>query len=146
MDISINTPALLFPAVSLILLAYTNRFLALANVIRQLHDRYKGKEDNEKALMHAQIKNLKYRLRLIKNMQIFGVLTFAFCIVSMYCIYNGWMSEARWTFGTSLVIFCTSLLLSLLELISSTKSLEIELSDMQDIDESIVDNIKKIRF
>jgi hypothetical protein len=56
------------------------------------------------------------------------------------------MSEARWTFGTSLVIFCTSLLLSLLELISSTKSLEIELSDMQDLDESIVDNIKKMRF
>ena len=146
MDISINTPALLFPAVSLILLAYTNRFLALANVIRQLHDRYKGKEDNEKALLHAQIKNLKYRLRLIKYMQILGVLTFAFCIVSMYSIYNGWMSEARWTFGTSLVIFCASLSLSLLELISSTKSLEIELSDMQDLDESIVDNIKNMRF
>jgi hypothetical protein len=146
MDISINTPALLFPAVSLILLAYTNRFLALANVIRQLHERYKGKEDNEKALLHAQIKNLKYRLRLIKYMQILGVLTFAFCIVSMYCIYNGWMSEARWTFGTSLVIFCASLSLSLLELISSTKRLEIELSDMQDLDESIVENIKNMRF
>jgi hypothetical protein len=146
MDISINTSALLFPAVSLILLAYTNRFLALANVIRQLHERYKGKEDNEKALLHAQIKNLKYRLRLIKYMQILGVLTFAFCIVSMYCIYNGWMSEARWTFGTSLVIFCASLSLSLLELISSTKSLEIELSDMQDLDESIVENIKNMRF
>ncbi|MBC7614933.1 MAG: DUF2721 domain-containing protein, partial [Pedobacter sp.] len=28
MNLSINTPALLFPAISLIMLAYTNRFLA----------------------------------------------------------------------------------------------------------------------
>jgi hypothetical protein len=55
-------------------------------------------------------------------------------------------TPARWTFGTSLVIFCASLSLSLLELISSTKSLEIELSDMQDLDESIVENIKNMRF
>ena len=40
MEITFNTPALLFPAISLLLLAYTNRYLALANLIRKLHDEY----------------------------------------------------------------------------------------------------------
>jgi uncharacterized Tic20 family protein len=144
MDITINTPALLFPAISLIMLAYTNRFLALANVIRQLHERYQKKDENSKILLHAQIKNLKYRLRLIKNMQIMGVLAFVSCILCMFFIYNQWVHWASVSFAIALILFCVSLALSLFELISSTKSLEIELSDMQDIDESIVDNLKRM--
>lgn len=144
MDITINTPALLFPAISLIMLAYTNRFLALANVIRNLHDRYKGREPKEAALLHAQIKNLKFRLRLIKNMQIFGVLSFALAIVSMYFIYRQEMALAEFTFATALILFCVSLFLSLIELINSTRSLEIELSDMAGLEDSILDYLKKM--
>ena len=77
------------------MLAYTNRFLALANVIRNLHDRYKGREPKEAALLYAQIKNLKFRLRLIKNMQIFGVLSFTLAIVSMYFIYREEMYKGK---------------------------------------------------
>jgi len=65
MNISINTPALLFPAISLIMLAYTNRFLALSNRVRSLHDKYQNHE--QKLIIHGQIKNLRYRLKLIKN-------------------------------------------------------------------------------
>ena len=83
MDISINTPALLFPAVSLVLLAYTNRFLALSNRVRSLHDKYLINPTPNKSI-HQQIKNLRYRLKLIKNMQTFGVLTF---ITSIFCIF-----------------------------------------------------------
>ena len=144
MDITINTPALLFPAISLIMLAYTNRFLALANVIRNLHDRYKGREPKEAALLYAQIKNLKFRLRLIKNMQIFGVLSFTFAIVSMYFIYREEMNIAEFTFATALILFCASLFLSLIELINSTRSLEIELSDMAGLEDSILDYLKKM--
>jgi hypothetical protein len=67
MDININTPALLFPAVSLIMLAYTNRFLALASVVRNLHDRYHNLDDTKKPLIHAQIKNLRIRMRIIHH-------------------------------------------------------------------------------
>ena len=144
MDITINTPALLFPAISLIMLAYTNRFLALANVIRNLHDRYKGREPKEAALLHAQIKNLKFRLRLIKNMQILGVLSFILAIISMYYIYREEMDFAEYTFASSLIIFCSSLILSLVELINSTRSLEIELSDMAGLEDSILDYLKKM--
>ena len=62
MDITINTPALLFPAISLIMLAYTNRFLALANRVRNLHEKYNKGENKE--LIFNQIKSLKYRLKL----------------------------------------------------------------------------------
>ncbi len=144
MDITINTPALLFPAISLIMLAYTNRFLALANVIRNLHDRYKGREPKEAALLYAQIKNLKFRLRLIKNMQMLGVLSFILAIVSMYFIHREEMDLADVSFASSLILFCLSLLFSLIELINSTRSLEIELSDMAGLEDSILDYLKKM--
>jgi hypothetical protein len=61
MDISINTPALLFPAVTLLMLAYTNRFNTLATIIRNLHGKYQN-ERSENLL--AQIANLRYRVYL----------------------------------------------------------------------------------
>jgi Protein of unknown function (DUF2721) len=143
LDITINSPALLFPAISLIMLAYTNRFLALASVVRNLHDRYKNRNDQEKSTIHAQLKNLKLRLRIIKNMQILGVLSFLLAIVCMYLIYVNSMEIARFVFATSMFTFAASLVLSLMELLQSTKSLEIELSDMDNLDDpGIVDYIK----
>ena len=131
MDININTPALLFPAVSLIMLAYTNRFLALASVVRNLHDRYHNLDDTKKPLIHAQIKNLRIRMRIIRNMQILGVSSFIIAIVCMYAITIGKMETASFLFATSLVLFAVSLVLSLWELFISTRSIEIELSDLE---------------
>lgn len=144
MDITINTPALLFPAISLIMLAYTNRFLALANVVRNLHDRYVAKTSNSSNNLPAQLRNLRFRLRIIRNMQILGVLSFLLAIVSMYLIYIGQMDGARNIFAAALFFFMVSLLLSLLELFHSTKSLEIELSDMEEKEEeNVVDFLKR---
>jgi hypothetical protein len=131
MDININTPALLFPAVSLIMLAYTNRFLALASVVRNLHDRYHNLDDTKKPLIHAQIKNLRIRMRIIRNMQILGVSSFIIAIVCMYAITIGKMETASFLFASSLVLFAISLVLSLWELFISTRSIEIELSDLE---------------
>jgi hypothetical protein len=131
LDISINSPALLFPAISLIMLAYTNRFLALASVVRNLHDRFKDKTDDEKQALHAQLKNLSKRLQIIKNMQILGVLSMLFAIVSMYLIYVDRHSLARISFASAMIALAASLLLSLLELMQSTRSLEIELQDIE---------------
>ena len=84
MDITLTTPALLFPTVSLLMLAYTNRFLTLAQIIRNLHARYQD-EDDENLL--GQITNLRYRVYLIRNMQIAGVLSLLFCVVSMFALF-----------------------------------------------------------
>jgi hypothetical protein len=131
-DITINTPALLFPAISLIMLAYTNRFVAISGVVRALHDRYKTSE--EKPLLHAQIRNLRFRIRLIRQMQFLGVASFLLGIVTMYLIYLGEMYLANRCFAVTMLLFAISLLLSMLEIHRSTVSLELELSDMDDLE------------
>jgi hypothetical protein len=137
MDITINTPALFFPAISLIMLAYTNRFLALADRVRNLHAKYQ--QGNNENLITGQIRNLRYRLRLIKQMQAYGVVSFLSCIVSMFCIYINSINWANVTFGIGMLAFVVSLVISFIEIQVSTKALEIQLGDMEHIkDPSIV--------
>ena len=130
MDISINTPALLFPAITLLMLAYTNRFLALATLIRSLHTKWKQIQE-ERQVIHEQINNLKRRLFLVQRMQGAGISSFFFCVLSMLFIYikhEGWATA---TFGLSLIMLLLSLALSLREIQISTRALEIELKDME---------------
>jgi uncharacterized membrane protein YcjF (UPF0283 family) len=134
MELSINTPALLFPAISLLMLAYTNRFLSLANLIRNLHDKYKKDPDQQHIVQ--QIKNLRARTRLIRSMQAFGVLSFLLCVVCMFCIFNNWDRASYIIFAASLVAFIISLLLSLAEITLSMRALEVELRDMEELTRS----------
>lgn len=128
-QISINTPALLFPAITLMMLAYTNRFLALATLIRNLHAKYKQiQEDRE--IIKAQITNLRRRLVLVKQMQAAGIISFFFCVLSMLSFFLQYESWAFGIFGLSLLSLLLSLALSLNEIFISTKALEIELKDM----------------
>jgi len=129
LDISINTPALLFPAITLLMLAYTNRFLALATLIRNLHAKYKTIQE-ERDIIKAQIKNLSRRLYLIKQMQAAGITSFFFCVLCMLLMYLEYHLAANIIFGLSLGCLLLSLALSLTEIYISTKALEIELKDM----------------
>ena len=130
-QISINTPALLFPAITLMMLAYTNRFLALATLIRSLHAQYK-QIDEDRNLVKAQIKNLRRRLVLVKQMQASGIISFFFCVLSMLSFYLQYESWAFAIFGLSLLSLLLSLGLSLNEIFISTRALEIELTDMSE--------------
>lgn len=131
MELSITTPALLFPAISLLMLAYTNRFLALASLIRNLREQYR-KDPNEKHIVQ-QIRNLRVRIRMIRSMQLFGVLSFLFCVICMYCIFRGWEEASYMIFALSIASFMISLILSLIEIFLSTKALEVALSDIEEI-------------
>lgn len=130
-EININTPALLFPAITLLMLAYTNRFLSLASLVRKLHSEY-GKVENVKTIV-SQLKNLRARLNLIRYMQSFGVLSFLGCVMCMYCIFRNWMVMAHWIFAASLLFLLVSIVLSLLEIQKSTKALEIILEDIEEL-------------
>lgn len=134
MEITFNTPALLFPAISLLLLAYTNRFLALANLVRKLHDEYKGGEQTQTLL--RQIHSLRTRLRLVRYMQGLGVFSFLCSVVSMYLIYNNLHRVAGMVFATGLLSLLVSLIVSLAEITQSTKALELELSDIEEPEKS----------
>jgi hypothetical protein len=142
MELTVNIPALLFPAISLIMLAYTNRFLALSSRVRVLHDKYHAQE--QRHLIFTQIKNLKYRLKLIRNMQTYGVASLLFSIVSMFFIYIQYQRVAQFIFAVSLISFSWSIILSLLEIRLSTKAIEIELSDIEGLeDPSVMEYLKK---
>src|SRR3954464_8290962 len=110
---SLSTPALLFPAISLLLLAYTNRFLTLANLTRELYARYRA-EPNPR--IKGQLANLRYRIGIIRNMQVFGVSSFFGCVLSMFMLFAGLPDLGKWIFGGSLILLLVSLGLSLREL------------------------------
>ena len=133
-EININTPALLFPAITLLMLAYTNRFLSLASLVRKLHTEYnKGEKENN---ILQQIKNLRSRLNLIRYMQGLSIVSFLLCVLCMYVIFRGWMQAAHFIFATSLVMLFISILLSLLEINKSTKAIELQLSDIEELSKS----------
>ena len=121
----------MFPAITLMMLAYTNRFLALATLIRNLHAKYKQiHEDRE--IIKAQITNLRKRLVLVKQMQATGIISFFFCVLSMLSFYLQYENWAFGIFGLSLLSLLLSLALSLNEIFISTRALEIELRDMME--------------
>jgi hypothetical protein len=129
MELTLNAPALLFPTVSLLLLAYTNRFLAIASLIRNLHARYKDEPD---PLTLAQIKNLKRRVVLIRDMQVLGVMSLFLCVLCMFLIFGEQIQLAKYVFGSSLLLMMASLGFSMAELYMSIKAIEIQLSDIEE--------------
>jgi hypothetical protein len=128
MEFNLTTPALLFPAISLLLLAYTNRFLTLASLIRDLHARYKKEQD---VLIIGQIANLRYRVHLIRDMQAFGVAALLLCVVSMFVLFAGLVDASKYIFGISLMLMMASLGLSLREIQVSVDALSLRLKDLE---------------
>lgn len=130
MNIDITTPGLLFPAITLMLLAFTNRFVALASLARGLRQRYKETPEIRTTLL-GQIKNLKTRLVLIRNMQALGIASFFSCVLSMVFMYLSKQQLAEYIFGLSLFLLLGSLFLSFVEIQISTKAIKLELQDLE---------------
>lgn len=127
-EITLITPTFLFSAISLLMLAYTNRFLSYAQLVRNLKDRYL---ENPDALTAAQITNLRKRLTLTRNMQWLGVGSLLLCVVTMFAIYIGLQSVAPWLFGLALIFLICSLGISVREIQISIRALDIYLSDIE---------------
>ncbi|MCB0473934.1 MAG: DUF2721 domain-containing protein [Flavobacteriaceae bacterium] len=126
-EITLTTPGLLFSAISLLLLAYTNRFLTLASLIRKLHAEYL---ENPDKLVHGQIRNLQLRVNLIRNMQIWGVASLFLCVLCMFLIFAGEQFLGKVVFGIGLLLLLVSLGMSLFELMISVKALNLQLKNM----------------
>ncbi len=127
MDININTPALLFPAVSLILLAYTNRFLAIAGLVRNLRKEYQESHNDN---IIKQIQSLKKRLEMIRYMQALGVLSLLAAIFCMFLLFLELTILANYVFGLSLLLLMSSLSFSIREIIISINALNLVLTDI----------------
>lgn len=129
MELTITTPALLFPTVSLILLAYTNRFLAVAALIRKLAAQYK---DDHNENVADQIKSLRLRVRLIRDMQMLSIFALFLSVVCMFSLFIGEVALAKYIFSASLLSLMISLGMSLREIMISTHALSIQLKDIDD--------------
>lgn len=125
MTITLATPAMLFPAISLLLLAYTNRFLTLATVIRNFS------ENDQDEGISKQIANLRKRIQLIKSMQEAGAVSFFVCVLSMLAIYLSYQTAGSWLFAISLVCLLYSLLLSVREIRISVEALDVHLDTVK---------------
>jgi hypothetical protein len=128
MQITITTPALLFPAISLLLLAYTSRFLALAALIRDLQSEHCRSRDT---LIWGQIKNLHIRLKIIRNMQALGALSFFFCVLSMFSLLMDRIVSGKILLGISLLLLMGSLALSIREIQISVDALELQMRKIE---------------
>ena len=128
MELTLTTPALLFPAISLLLLAYTNRFLTLATLIRSLHSDYKVTPN---PLTLVEIRSLRYRVRLVRDMQFLGVSSFLLCVVCMSVLFVGQVWLGSIFFGVSLLLMICSLALSVREIQVSIDALDLHLRDLE---------------
>lgn len=128
MGLTLSIPALLFPAISLTMLAYNARYLAIAALIRQLHQKY---QETESESVGLQVKKLSKRLTIIKNMQATAIFSFLLAVITMALIYFELLDWANFVFGSSLLALMVSLILSLIEVQLSTKALSIQLKNME---------------
>jgi hypothetical protein len=129
MIVAIETPALLFSATSLILLAYTNRFLTIAQIVRGLKKSY---QENENSKILLEIKNLNLRITLIRHMQMYGVLSLFFSVFAMTLLFLEFQQPGMILFGISLVLLLVSLGISFWEINISVKALRLHLSDLEE--------------
>lgn len=127
-ELTLTTPALLFPTISLLLLAYTNRYIAISSRIRALHSQYASEKSD---VIIKQIKILRQRIMLIRNMQLIGIGAMASAALTMYLIYNGFTHLVHTVFGISLIMMLISLTLCAVEVYLSNKALLILLKDIE---------------
>lgn len=124
----ISTPGLLFPAISLLMLAYTNRFLGLASLMRQILSKF---QEHGKHSDWQQIDNLRFRISLLRYTQAMGVSSLLLCTASIFSIFLGSDQGARIFFAAAVIFMAVSLCLSLWEIHLSVVSLDIEISNIK---------------
>lgn len=129
MDLTLTTPALLFPAISLLFLSYTNKFLAVAGLIRSLHREFREHPDDR--MLGCQLASLTLRVKYIKQMQWLGIISFVLCVLDMGLLLVGWQQAAYLVFALSLLILLGSLIICALEIHKSVDALQLQIVDMQ---------------
>ncbi len=128
MNLDVSTPALLFPAVSLLFLAYTNRFLHLAALVRNLHRDWIEMKDET---LKLQIDNLRRRLKLIRWMQLMGATSLFLCVISMVAVMFHGQPVGLVSFITALILMGGSLGILILEIWCSGGALEVLLARVE---------------
>lgn len=129
-ELNLTTPSLLFSAISLILLAYTNRFLSYASVVRSLNEKYQENPDKDPTTLN-QIRNFVLRLRLIRAMQTLGAGSLIFCLAAMFLYFINLTLPAEIFFGIGMIMLACSLGLCIWEVQISTEAISLHLQNIR---------------
>jgi hypothetical protein len=129
MELTLTTPALLFPTISLLILAYTNRFIAIGNRIRNLHGVY---VNDKSEIILGQIQILRLRVRMIRDLQIVGIVCLFFCVLTMFLIFENQAEYAKHSFEVSLILLMIAFGFSAWEIILSTRALNLQLKGLEE--------------
>ncbi|GFR63572.1 protein of uncharacterised function (DUF2721) [Elysia marginata] len=128
-ELTLTTPALFFPAISLLFLAYTNKYLSLAALVRSLHQSFR--ENPQRKSLSGQIENLRVRMNYIKQMQQLGIISFILCVVDMFLLFLNMEAAAMVVFGLCLLFLLASLVVCALEIRISGAALDMQLRAME---------------
>lgn len=131
MQLDLTTPAIIFPAISLLMLAYTNKFLALSSIIRQLSAKAIIASDASDKNLIKQIRNLRLRISLLKVIQSQALLSIFNCLISIILLYTGITFWGNLFFVLSLVLMMMSILVAIVETMISGNALNIELEKLE---------------
>lgn len=140
MKLELTTPALLFSTVSLLILAFSNRFISIAQLIRTLHDKYKQDPDYASLL---QINKLRKRARIIRDMQIIAVSSLLLSVVTMFLLFYDLKDAAQIVFSASLILLGVAMSLSIAEMLLSTNALNLLLDGEEESKEKNNDYFRK---
>ncbi len=128
MTIPITTPALLFPAIAILMLGYVNRYIGAASVIRAITKDYSTGHRRVQVVEQLQI--MQKRIGLFRYMLEIGAFALAMACLSMFLIFVDKQQAGNLVFGLSLVAMITSTLVSFYETVLSNQSLNIEINDV----------------
>lgn len=131
-EVTYSSAGLLFPAISLLMLAYTNRFLGLAAVVRNLVAQYKH---HPRGHIQQQVLNLKKRIMLLRHVQAIGVMSLASCTACILALVFANQMLAQALFGLAVVLMLLSLMVSLVEIYMSVEAINLELDHIDDAEE-----------
>jgi hypothetical protein len=129
MKLELTTPALLFTSISLLISAYTSRFLTLAQLVRQLDAQYRNAPSE---IILGQIRNLRRRISIIRYSQIMGGISFFLCALSTFLLFRNQGTAGEYAFGASLIALMVSLLLLIIEVHISVKALTLQLESYEE--------------
>ena len=129
MNIDYTVTALMFPAIPLLMVVYSNRFHTLSRLIRELHDEHVY-EKHIPAEWKKQFINLSRRISILRWTIMFAAFGFLFNMLTVFALYLNELFLARVIFGSCCLSMIISIIFFIREIQISTNALNLHMSDM----------------
>ena len=133
MELGYSTIALLFPAIPLMFLVYSNTPTHVGARLRELFEAVSRGEvtGNEYKRVSEEAEYLAKRLSLLRSAQMLSGLTFLFNLLTLASIYMEQQVFAQYLFGCAVIIMMLSILLYLMEISTTVRAVGLILNKIK---------------